>query len=123
MFGIFVNKEIKEGAERAAGTVFKSLLPSAMKSLKNRGAKFTDDGEFEKWSARGKSKTDGPSWDYAIFLTIEGGFKWKEKLDLELSIYRQKLVAARKLPDTLTDFVVTVAGDKGIKIEFKILDK
>jgi hypothetical protein len=123
MFGLLDNKEIKEKAEKIARTVHIGILGSSLKSLRARGAKFEDDGEFEKWLQRGKSKTEGPSWDFALFLPIESGFKWKEKLDLELSIQRQKHVAARKVTDTLTDLVVTVAGDKGIRVEFKVLDK
>ena len=122
MFGIFDNKEIKDKAEKIAQTAHKGILGSSLKSLKNRGAKFENDGEFEKWLQRGKSKTEGASWDFSIFLPIDGGFKWKEKLDLELSIQRQKHIAARKVSDNLSDFLVTVAGDKGIRVEFRVFD-
>ena len=84
MFGIFDNKEIKDKAEKIAQTAHKGILGSSLKSLKYRGAKFENDGEFEKWLQRGKSKTEGASWDLSILLPIDGGFKWKEKLDLEL---------------------------------------
>tara|TARA_B110000483_G_scaffold231452_1_gene297859 strand:- start:369 stop:743 length:375 start_codon:yes stop_codon:yes gene_type:complete len=122
MFGMFDNKEIKDKAEKFAQTAHKGILGSSLKSLKNRGAKFEDEGEFEKWLQRGKSKTEGASWDFSIFLPIDGGFKWKEKLDLELSIQRQKHIAARKVSDNLSDFLVTVAGDKGIRVEFRVFD-